>query len=127
MNHLCFADDLFLFSHGNYESVKGFGDALKHFEVTSGLRVNDSKSSVYFARVPDQMKRKILQTLNFKEATLPVTYLGVHLVSTVIKKSHCMSLIDKITTRVGNWVAKYLSYAGRVQLINSVLRSLHVY
>lgn len=46
---------------------------------------------------------------------------------TAIKKSHCTCLIDKINARVSNWVGKHLSYAGRVQLINSLLRILHMY
>lgn len=38
-----------------------------------------------------------------------------------------MELISKITARISNWAAKSLSYAGRTQLVNSVLSSLHVY
>lgn len=37
-----------------------------------------------------------------------------------------MPLIDKITARVNNWVVKHLSYVGKIQLINYVLRSLYV-
>lgn len=84
VNHLCFADYLFLFSHGDFEPMKSLRDAVKHFEHVFGLQVNDSKSSMYFARVLIQVKRQILQTLNFREGILPITYLGVPLVSTVI-------------------------------------------
>lgn len=46
VNHLCFAYGLFMFSHGDFESVKSLGDALKHFTAVSGLQVN--KKSVLF-------------------------------------------------------------------------------
>ncbi|GAB2303754.1 hypothetical protein Dimus_038957 [Dionaea muscipula] len=36
-------------------------------------------------------------------------------------------LIEKITCRITSWAGKLLSYAGRLQLIKSVLLSLHVY
>lgn len=36
-------------------------------------------------------------------------------------------LIDKLTTRVQGWGSRHLSYAGRVQLVNSVLLHIHSY
>lgn len=75
----------------------------------------------------DQLKAQIRHNLNFEEGMLPITYLGIPLVSTAIKKNHCTPFIDKITAKVNNWATKHLSYAGRVQLINSVMRRLHVY
>ncbi|GKA24381.1 hypothetical protein Tco_0710414, partial [Tanacetum coccineum] len=41
--------------------------------------------------------------------------------------NNCRSLLDKIKSRVLNWKNKCLSYAGRLQLIASVLESIHVY
>ncbi|XP_019238427.1 PREDICTED: uncharacterized protein LOC109218515 [Nicotiana attenuata] len=36
-------------------------------------------------------------------------------------------LIDKILTRIKSWTTRYLSYAGRLQLVKSVLYSIQVY
>lgn len=72
------------------------------------------------------VKEKILQILNFKEGSLPVTRLRVPLVSTVVKKDHCRRLFERITARVTSCY-RHLSCAGRLQLINSILRSLHVF
>lgn len=92
-------------------------DALKHFEKVSGLRVNEDKSFCV------GINGQILQLLNFREGTLPVKYLGLPLVSTFMSKDHYQNLVEKITI----WTTKHLSYKRRVQLINVVLRNMHVY
>jgi hypothetical protein len=39
----------------------------------------------------------------------------------------CLLLLDKFNRRISNWKGKLLSYAGRMELISSVLASLHIY
>ncbi|GKV22537.1 hypothetical protein SLEP1_g32399 [Rubroshorea leprosula] len=39
----------------------------------------------------------------------------------------CQPIIDKIHQRIGSWATKFLSYAGRVQLVNSVLFHIQVF
>lgn len=41
-----------------------------------------------------------------------------------MKHSDCQPLIEKITARIQSWTAKFLSFAGRLQLIDSVLNSM---
>ena len=55
---------------------------------------------------------------------MPVKYLGVPLISTRLKKEHCTILIDRSCARINSLKS---SYAGRLQLINSILRSMQVY
>jgi len=54
-------------------------------------------------------------------------YLGVPLISSRLKAVYCKGLMDRITSEVRHWTCRTLSYAGRVQLINSVLFSIQVY
>lgn len=44
-----------------------------------------------------------------------------------MSKADCSYLADKIVARIKTWGTRSLSYAGRVQLINSVLLNLHSY
>jgi hypothetical protein len=39
----------------------------------------------------------------------------------------CDSPVNKITTRINSWLVKNLSFAGRLQLISSILCSFHVF
>lgn len=65
------------------------------------------------------VKAIVLDVLGFKEGTLLVRHLGVPLLSsTELKYSDCKALIDRITSRAKSWTNKYLSHAGRIQLIN---------
>lgn len=49
--HICFADDLLLFSKGDVGSVTQLFEAFKLFSSASGLKANQSKSSIYFGGV----------------------------------------------------------------------------
>ncbi|GJU18554.1 hypothetical protein Tco_1146520 [Tanacetum coccineum] len=87
--NLCFADDLFLFSHGNPSSVAVIMDALEEFKHVSGL----------IPSIPKSM------TLSHRD---------------------CKILVEKLESRVNDW-RNILSLAGRLQLIRSVLSSMHIY
>nr|GEW68377.1 hypothetical protein [Tanacetum cinerariifolium] len=98
--NLCFADDLFLFAHGDVNSASIIKEALDEFKDASGLNPKDR---------------------------LPVKYLGVPLVSSRLIFRDCKELINKVQNRVNDWKNKSLSIAGRLQLIQSVLGSLNVF
>ncbi|GMJ16258.1 hypothetical protein HRI_005295000 [Hibiscus trionum] len=61
------------------------------------------------------------------EAQLSLKYRGLPLVSTRLRHSGCLPLLDKFNRRISNWKRRLLSYAGRMELISSVLVSLHIY
>ena len=75
----------------------------------------------------EDTKHNVENLFGFKEGTLPIKFLGVPLISTRLTARDCRPLIDKITNRVESWTSKRLSYAGRLQLIRSVLFSIQVY
>lgn len=54
-------------------------------------------------------------------------YLGVPLVPSRLVYRDCAELMENIKKRVSNWKNKSFSFAGRTQLIRSVLSSMHVY
>jgi hypothetical protein len=47
LTHLCFADDLLIFSEASLVSIKIIKSALLEFESLSGLKSNPTKSSFY--------------------------------------------------------------------------------
>ncbi|GJW84458.1 hypothetical protein Tco_0157603 [Tanacetum coccineum] len=85
--NLCFADDLFIFAHGDPESATVIMDALDEFKNAS----------------------------------------GVPLVSSRLIYRDCKELIEKVQHRIRDWKNKSLSAAGRLQLVKSVIGSMHVY
>ncbi|KAK4390843.1 hypothetical protein Sango_2147600 [Sesamum angolense] len=69
----------------------------------------------------------MIDVLGFQEGFLPVRYLGVPLISSRLKIADCKPLIDKLDSRIAGWSHLNLSFAGRAQLIQSVLSTLHSY
>nr|GFB32289.1 reverse transcriptase domain, reverse transcriptase zinc-binding domain protein [Tanacetum cinerariifolium] len=109
--NICFADDLFLFSHGDTSSTKVIMEALDEFKNVFGLTPSLPKSKAYFCNVLNHVKLSILQILPFKEDRLPVKYLGVPLVSSGLIIHDCKELIEKVQNRVDNWKNKSFSIA----------------
>ena len=125
IDHLCFADNLLLFFHGDSRSAGIISVTLQQFYDFSGLSANCSKSCLFMAGVAEEEGDSIKQILQFPIGSLPMRYLGVLLVTTRLKKSDCFELSKKITNKIQSWTSKLLSYAGRVQLVNSVLMGIH--
>ncbi|KAJ9561524.1 hypothetical protein OSB04_006684 [Centaurea solstitialis] len=127
LTHLCFADDLFVFTGGDVASVEVLKRALYLFEKRSGLSPNLNKSDVFFGNVPDSEKDAILSCLPFRLGAFPIRYLGVPLSPKFLKVSDYGGLISRVKQRVQNWKMKALSFGGRRQLVISVLQSLQLY
>lgn len=127
LTHLCFADDLLLFCHANTHSVTVLKAALDEFSSVSGLIPSLDKSLTFFGNVQDHRRASISEIMSFKVGVFPVKYLGVPLLSKRLYSEDCEVLIDKVKTRIVNWKNRSLSFAGRLQLIRSVLSSLQVY
>ncbi|GAV60148.1 LOW QUALITY PROTEIN: zf-RVT domain-containing protein, partial [Cephalotus follicularis] len=72
-------------------------------------------------------RREILQLVQFRERSLPVTYLGLPLITKRLSKVDCAPLIEKIMARANSWVSKSLSFVGRLQLIKATLASMQVF
>jgi len=125
--NLCFADDLFIFAKGDSVSAECVLKVLKRFADMSGLTPSNHKSTVYFCHVPPGVKKSITDLLPFEEGKLPVRYLGVPLITKRVRYTDCSALIERMDKRISLWLNKFLSFAGRLQLIRSVLSSLHVY
>lgn len=58
---------------------------------------------------------------------LPVKYLGVPLITKRLGLNECKQLVDKVKTKVGDWKNKFLSYAGRLQLVAYVLATMQLF
>ncbi|GJU49072.1 hypothetical protein Tco_1218627 [Tanacetum coccineum] len=86
-----------------------------------------AKSTVYFGNVTEEAKEEIKMVMPFIEGYLPIRYLRIPLDANRITKSNCTVLLDKVGKRIDDWRNKDLSYAGRMQLIDSVLSSLNVF
>lgn len=124
LTHLSFADDLLVFSDGLVNSLRGVMKTRDDIASISGLHINADKWSLYasgsgIANVCEEAERA-----GIEGGQLSIRYMGLPLTTKALSKEDYEPLIDKIRTRMLSWTNKSLSYAGRLQLLNSVISSI---
>ncbi|XP_074283844.1 uncharacterized protein LOC141608383 [Silene latifolia] len=99
-------------------------DILNDFASWSGLHANITKTEVYFGGVSPSIRAQILQATGFPEGHFPFRYLGIPLNSARNSVEVYDTLITKIQNSLLHWSNTFLSYAGRIQILNSVIFGL---
>ncbi|GJW04065.1 protein LAZ1 [Tanacetum coccineum] len=99
------------------DSAQVIMDSLDEFKRVSGLVHSIPKSMAFFCNVLNHVKLDILNIMPFAEGELPVKYLGVPLISSILLNRDCKILMEKAKNRIGDWKNKSLSFAGRLQLL----------
>ena len=123
VSHLMFADDVMIFFDGGSSSMHGISETLDDFADWSGLKVNKDKSQLFQAGL-DPTDQVISSAYGFPLGTLPIRYLGLPLMSRKLRIADYGPLLDKLSARFRSWVLKSMSFAGRAQLISSVIFGL---
>lgn len=127
LSHVIFADDLFLFCKGESQSINLLLDAVMQFSTWSGLNLSPSKCRGFFCNVPENIINDTLQRYGFSRGALPITYLGLPLITSRLNNQICTPLIQKICTKIDCWTTRILRYSGRLQLLNTVLQGVQGY
>ncbi|XP_062075819.1 uncharacterized protein LOC133779939 [Humulus lupulus] len=122
--NLCFADDLLIFCKGSFPAARSVKVVL---DEASGLSINAEKSQIFFGGVSSYDRTRIALEINLSEGTFPLKYLGVPMRPTKWRHADCEVIIQKFRLKIQNWASRHLSFAGRIQLINSVLLGLRNY
>ncbi|XP_010431573.1 PREDICTED: uncharacterized protein LOC104715904 [Camelina sativa] len=120
VTHLAFADDIMVFFDGKLNSLSNITGVLHEFSAASGLHMNKSKTDLYLAGVT-QVETSLMASLGFNIGSLQVRYLGLPLMHRKLRLSEYRPLLDALTKRFSSWAARALSYAGRLQLLSSVI------
>ncbi|XP_010678145.1 uncharacterized protein LOC104893708 [Beta vulgaris subsp. vulgaris] len=89
--------------------------------------INNQKSEFYTASMDESLILRITNASGFRHSELPFKYLGVPICAKRISTAECGVLVEKMSARIKIWSNRHLSYTGRLQLVNSVLMSIHVY
>lgn len=124
VSHLSFADDILIFFDGSEGSIKGILNILEEFKQASGLGINPEKSALFLDGGDFQVSQEISTRQGLQQGSFPVRYLGVPLTTRKLRKQDYQPLLDRILSKFNAWTVKHLSYAGRLQLIKSVIYSI---
>ncbi|OMO85318.1 Geminivirus AR1/BR1 coat protein [Corchorus capsularis] len=109
---------------GTVDSIAGVKSVLDLFYQYSGLKLNCEKSELFIAGVSTELEQEMQSFSQFKIGSLLVRYLGLPLVSKNLTDKDYSAFIEKVKQRISHWTVKYLTFAGRLQLIQSVLFSI---
>jgi hypothetical protein len=129
ITHLLFVDDILIFCDGSTRDADTLSEGLTLFRTATGMRINAQKSSILFSQTAEEHTQYYLdllpfQTLNLEEG---LKYLGFHLKPNDYRKTDWYWLLEKLEKRLKTWSNKWLSRAGRLVLIKSVLEAIPVY
>ncbi|XP_071741224.1 uncharacterized mitochondrial protein AtMg01250-like [Rutidosis leptorrhynchoides] len=83
VTHLQYVDDTLFFGEWNRRNAQNLTKILKCFESTSGLKINFHKSCVYGLGVSKVETKNMAAWLGCVAGTLPITYLGLPLGSSM--------------------------------------------
>ena len=124
ITHIYFVDDLLLFCGNSPRAATILKNSLDEFFLLSGMMANSSKSFILSAGMNPDFTTSIRDIFGYSVGSLPINYLDAPLNSSKITDHDCKCLIEKMMTRIKSWTNRSLSFAGRLQLIQSVLMSM---
>lgn len=79
---------------------------------------------MYLAGSTMEVREDIASRFHFNSGQLSVCYLGLPLTTKCMCVADYKPLLETIRKRLGSWTNRFLSYAGRLELNNSVLWSI---
>lgn len=127
ITHLAFADDLMLLCRGDSTSVGILINCLKDFGACSGLHLNVSKSNIFLAGLGADSASTILDSTGLSLGLMPFRYLGFPLAAASLKVLQFAPLFSSISSCLAAWKDHTLSYAGRAELLRSVLQGIQCF
>lgn len=122
LNHLLFADDTMFFVRANKESSEALVRVLKLYEEASGQSINTEKSAVTFSHLtPLTLRATVKETLSIQKEGGTGKYLGLPELFGRKKRDLFSSIIDRIQQKAAGWSNRFLSTAGKMTMLKSVL------
>ncbi|OIS98387.1 hypothetical protein A4A49_51111 [Nicotiana attenuata] len=124
INHLCYADDLAIFTSGDRRPIKMIMDQLSKYKISSGQEINQDKSQFYTQEgIESHIRKRIKRWTGYKQAYFLFTYLGCPIYIGRKKICHFTEISNKVMNKAGGWQGRFLSKRGRAIIIKYILQS----
>lgn len=122
-------DNILIFNDGSRSDIQHLKISLDLFFKATGMCINAKKSSILHEGLSGNEVNRIISVLLFEEKPMKdnFKYLGFHLKLDTYRKHDWHWLLAKSENRIKHWSYKWLSRAGRLVLIKSVLLAIPVY
>jgi hypothetical protein len=120
---LQYADDTLLILLGDDRTLLNLKGLLRPFSDSTSLKVNFEKSSLVPINMSDARVDHLARIFGCMVGSMPLTYLGLPLGTTKPTLEEYSPLLNRIERRLSG-ISKFLSYHGRLILVNFVLSAL---
>jgi hypothetical protein len=124
---LQYADDTLCIGEATVGNLWTLKAVLRGFEMSSGLKVNFSKSCVIGVNTSIEFLGMASEFLNCRIGRTPFKYLGLPVGASPRNMSTWEPMLDSVRGRLGSWRNKYVSLGGRIVLINAVLNAVPIF
>jgi len=115
------------FCEESYTNVVTLKAILRGFELASGLKINFHKSKLTGINFRRNALDCYAKSLNCVQMGIPFKYLGLEVGGNPRKSKFWEPVLNKLKDRLSVWKGRFLSLAGRVCLLKSVLTSIPLY
>jgi hypothetical protein len=120
-----YADDSLCIGDASVENLWAVKAILRGFEMASELKINFWKSCLVGVNVPDEFLAMASDFSNYRIGHTTFKYLGLPVGANPCLSSTWRPMVDAIKRRLGSWGNKFISFGGRIVLINTVLTLQH--
>jgi hypothetical protein len=127
VSHLQYADDTLCIGEASVENLWTLKAILRGFEMASGLKINFWKSCLLGVNVSAEFLEMGCTFLNCKRGAVPFKYLGLPVGANPKRVDTWDPLLDQIRRRLNSWENKFISFGGRIVLLNSILNSIPIF
>jgi len=124
---LQFTDNTLFMCEDSYNSVIFVKAILRCYEIASGLKIHFHKSKLASINVERNPLEFYAKSLNCILMRVPFKYLGVVVEGNPRNKQFWESILNNLSDRLSAWKGRFLSLAGRIHLIKSVLNTLPIF
>jgi len=122
LNHLLFADDTMFFLRADKKNSETLRRTLNRYETASGQSINVAKSSITFShKTPTALKETTKAVLLIQNEGGTGKYLGLPELIGRKKRDLFSSIVDRIKQKARSWSNRFLSPAGKMTMLKSVL------
>jgi hypothetical protein len=121
-----YADDTLLILEACPSQLLTLKQILSTFASATGLKVNYDKSVMLPINITQERLDLLANTFQCQAGSLPFTYLGLPVGTTKPSIQDFLPLVQKVERRLISTSA-FLSQAGKLEMVNSVLSSIMVY
>ena len=121
-----YADDTLLIMQADARQLLFLKALLASFAESTGLKVNYSKSQMLAINVSQEKIEHLANTFGCSTGFFPFTYLGLPMGTTKPKMEDLTPLMDRVE-RCLSGSATWLSYSGRLQMVNAAMTPIVTY